>query len=92
MVLILDYIIGNLQNHLTWLPHTRLRLQFPFQVEDVYNDLYDGYRKPENTNGNECGIIVNSVNTQHHGEWTCTVFVPGNSLVGSKQVVVTSKY
>lgn len=62
-----------------------------FQVEDVYSDVYDGLSRPQNTNGNECGIVINSADITHHGRWTCKVFVVGNSLLGSKDVVVTSK-
>lgn len=62
-----------------------------FQVEDVYGNVYDGLSKPENTVGNECGIVINSADITHHGKWTCKVFVVGNSLLGTKNVVVTSK-
>lgn len=62
------------------------------QVQDVYSGVYDYYSKPQETLGNECGIVVNSANTQYHGEWTCKVFVVGKSLIGTKHVVVTSKY
>ena len=67
-----------------------LRFFFPFQVPDVYNDMYPGLREPENKENNQCGIVVDSVNIKHHGLWTCRVFVPGNSLSKSKNVVVTS--
>lgn len=63
-----------------------------FQVQDVYSNVYDGLSKPQNTVGNECGIVVNSADISHHGKWTCKVFVVGNSLRGSKNVVVTSKH
>ncbi|XP_050691455.1 uncharacterized protein LOC126983048 isoform X4 [Eriocheir sinensis] len=62
-----------------------------YQVEDVYGNVYDGLSKPENTVGNECGIVINSADISHHGKWTCKVFVVGNSLLGSKNVVVTIK-
>lgn len=68
-------------------------LSFPIllQVEDVYGNVLEGLSKPENTMGNECGIVINSADISHHGTWTCKVFVVGNSLLGSKNVVVTSK-
>ncbi|XP_071536201.1 fasciclin-3 isoform X3 [Panulirus ornatus] len=62
-----------------------------YQVEDVYVNVYDGMRKPANTEGNECGIVINSADIEHHGLWTCKVFVVGDSLVGSKNVIVTIK-
>ncbi|KAK3875846.1 hypothetical protein Pcinc_019299 [Petrolisthes cinctipes] len=62
-----------------------------YQVQDVYENVYTGLTKPENTNGNECGIVVNSATMEHHGHWTCKVFVVGNSLVGKKNVIVTVK-
>ncbi|KAG0726528.1 Fasciclin-3 [Chionoecetes opilio] len=61
------------------------------QVEDVYSNVYDGLSQPQNTNGNECGIVVDSANIEQHGTWTCKVFVVGNSLIGAKHVVVTIK-
>lgn len=48
--------------------------------------------KPEVSEGNECGIVINSVSTEQHGMWTCRVFITGNSLEGSKNVIVTGKY
>ncbi|XP_063881303.1 fasciclin-3-like isoform X4 [Scylla paramamosain] len=60
-----------------------------YQVQDVYSNVYGGLREPENKENNQCGIVVDSVNIEQHGEWKCTVFVPGNSLSKSKNVVVT---
>lgn len=48
--------------------------------------------KPEVSEGNECGIVINSVSTEQHGMWTCRVFITGNSLEGTKNVIVTGKY
>ncbi|KAK8740397.1 hypothetical protein OTU49_002893 [Cherax quadricarinatus] len=61
------------------------------QVEDVYSNVFDGVSKPVNTVGNECGIVINSADIGHHGQWTCKVFVVGKSLVGTKNVIVTIK-
>ncbi|XP_042220781.1 uncharacterized protein LOC121865434 isoform X13 [Homarus americanus] len=61
------------------------------QVQDVYSNVYDGVSKPLNSEGNECGIVINPANIEHHGMWTCKVFVVGKSLVGSKNVIVTIK-
>lgn len=57
----------------------------------MHANLVEGMTKPANTDGNECGIVINSADIGHHGLWTCKVFVVGNSLVGSKNVIVTSK-
>ncbi|XP_063605376.1 uncharacterized protein LOC134780543 isoform X4 [Penaeus indicus] len=63
----------------------------PIQVEDVYENVHPGMSKPEVSEGNECGIVINSVSTEQHGLWTCRVFITGNSLEGSKNVIVTVK-
>lgn len=63
--------------------------QAAIQVQDVYDGYIDGLSKPAVTKGNECGIIVNSVNIQDHGLWTCKAFVIGQTLTGSKNVTVT---
>ncbi|KAK7071529.1 hypothetical protein SK128_013945, partial [Halocaridina rubra] len=60
-------------------------------VLDIYENVYAGFRKPEVTEGNECGIVIDSVSTEQHGLWTCKVFVRGRSLVGTKNVIVTIK-
>nr|QJQ72430.1 polymeric immunoglobulin receptor-like protein [Penaeus vannamei] len=63
----------------------------PIQVEDVYGNFHPGMSKPEVSEGNECGIVINSVSTEQHGMWTCRVFITGNSLEGTKNVIVTVK-
>ncbi|XP_037795490.1 uncharacterized protein LOC119590818 isoform X5 [Penaeus monodon] len=63
----------------------------PIQVQDVYENVHPGMSKPEVSEGNECGIVINSVSTEQHGMWTCRVFITGNSLEGSKNVIVTVK-
>ncbi|XP_042882950.1 uncharacterized protein LOC122259983 isoform X10 [Penaeus japonicus] len=63
----------------------------PIQVQDVYDNVHPGMSKPEVPEGNECGIVINSVSTEQHGKWTCRVFITGNSLEGSKKVIVTVK-
>ncbi|XP_066990126.1 fasciclin-3 isoform X25 [Macrobrachium rosenbergii] len=62
-----------------------------YQIEDVYSNLYSWMGKPPVEENNQCGIIINSANIEHHGIWTCKVYVRGNSLVGKKKVVVTIK-
>ncbi|XP_047499410.1 uncharacterized protein LOC125045879 isoform X6 [Penaeus chinensis] len=63
----------------------------PIQVQDVYENVHPGMSKPVESEGNECGIVINSVSTEQHGMWTCRVFITGNSLEGSKNVIVTVK-
>lgn len=59
------------------------------QVQDVHDGVIDGLRKPDITQGNECGIVINSVTNEEHGAWTCKVFVVGNTLTATKNVTVT---
>ena len=47
---------------------------------------------PERLKGNECGIVLDSTSIHDHGEWMCKVFIIGNALVKSKNVIVTSKF
>jgi len=61
------------------------------QVADVTDGLVSGISRPAVTEGNECGIIIDSVTTEQHGLWTCEVYIPGNKLQQSKNVIVTVK-
>ncbi|CAL4060343.1 unnamed protein product [Meganyctiphanes norvegica] len=62
-----------------------------FQVEDVYEGVYSGMGRPENTEGNQCGIVVDQATIEDHGIWTCKIYIRGTALVGSKNVVITVK-
>ncbi|XP_068225301.1 fasciclin-3-like isoform X12 [Palaemon carinicauda] len=62
-----------------------------YQVEDVYSNLYPVLERPASSENNQCGLVINSVDIEHHGMWTCKVYVRGNSLVAKKKVVVTIK-
>ena len=59
-----------------------------FDVLDVHDDVYPGLNKPEIFDGNQCGIILNSASPEDHGEWTCKVFIKGETLIGSKNVTI----
>jgi len=58
-----------------------------FDVVDIHNNIYSGLSKPENVEGNQCGIVLDSVAAEDHGEWTCKVYIKGNIVVGSKNDV-----
>ena len=56
-----------------------------FDSLDVHENIYPGLRKPENIEGsNQCGIVLDSVSVQDHGEWSCKVFIKGETLIGNK--------
>ena len=44
---------------------------------------------PENTEGNQCGIVINKATTEHQGNWTCKVYTHEHELVGSRCVFFT---
>ena len=57
-----------------------------FQVEDVYKGVYSGIRGPENTEVNQCGIVINQATTENQGIWTCKIYIQGTVLLGSKNL------
>lgn len=62
-----------------------------YQVQDVYENVYSGMGKPENSEGNQCGITVESATIEDHGVWTCKIYIKGTALQGSKNVIITVK-
>jgi len=62
-----------------------------FQVEDIYDGVYEGKGKPSVTDDNQCGIVLENAHNKDHGTWTCTIFVRGSSLVGSKNISIMMK-
>ena len=63
----------------------------PMQIQDVNDGLMPGYSRPADTENNQCGIVINAASIEHHGRWTCTVFIPLQTLSKSKDLVVTGK-
>jgi len=59
-----------------------------FDTVDIHEGIYPGLSKPENIEGNQCGIVLDSASNQDHGEWTCKVFIKGDAIVGSKNVTI----
>lgn len=62
-----------------------------YQVEDVYEAVYSGMSKPEITEGNQCGIVVEQATIEDHGMWTCKIYIKGTALQGTKNVIITVK-
>ena len=59
---------------------------------DVHDNIYPGIMsKPENITDNQCGIILESASTEDHGEWTCKVFIKGETLIGRKNITILVK-
>jgi len=61
------------------------------QVQDIHDGLFEGMSKPNITDDNQCGIVLDSTDSTDHGLWTCTIFVKGSSLVGSKNISIMLK-
>ncbi|CAL4060384.1 unnamed protein product, partial [Meganyctiphanes norvegica] len=61
-------------------------------VEDVCDGMHSLLRRPDNTEGNQCGIVVEQASNESHGIWTCKIFnTQYGELVGSKNLVITVK-
>ncbi|CAL4143117.1 unnamed protein product, partial [Meganyctiphanes norvegica] len=61
-------------------------------VEDVYEGMHRGLRRPDNTEGNQCGIVVEQATNETHGIWTCKIYkTQYGPFVGSKDLVITVK-
>jgi len=58
---------------------------------DIYDGNYGGLSKPENIEGNQCGIVLDSAATEDHGVWTCKVLIKGEAVVASKNVTILVK-
>ncbi|CAL4109584.1 unnamed protein product, partial [Meganyctiphanes norvegica] len=58
------------------------------QVEDVYKGMYKGLSRPEYAEHNQCGIIVDKITSADEGNWTCTIYIQGTPLVGSRMVKI----
>ncbi|CAL4096487.1 unnamed protein product, partial [Meganyctiphanes norvegica] len=61
-------MIGN-YSHCLWEKDTNTIL-----VEDVYNGTHSGLMRPNNTEGNQCGIVVEQALIETHGIWTCKIY------------------
>lgn len=62
-----------------------------YQIQDVYQGVFSSKRKPENTEGNQCGIVVNSIKNEDNGQWKCSIFLIGRHLAETKNIIVTVK-
>ena len=45
--------------------------------------------RPEDTIGNQCGIVIDQATVEDQGLWTCKIFTQGNVFIGSKNVIIT---
>ena len=64
----------------------------PHQVADVYDGIYSGLRRPDSTEDNQCGIVVEQASNVNNGRWTCTIYnTQYGAFVGSKNLVITGK-
>ena len=61
------------------------------QVVDIDKGVYYGMSRPENTDGNQCGIVINNATTEHQGNWTCKVYIHEMTLVATKMVFLSGK-
>ncbi|CAL4067331.1 unnamed protein product, partial [Meganyctiphanes norvegica] len=49
-------------------------------------------KRPDNVEGNQCGIVLEQATNDNHGTWTCKVFnTKYGALVGSKNLIITVK-
>lgn len=62
-----------------------------YQVLDVYQGVYSSKGKPENTEGNQCGIILKEIKNEDHGGWKCSIYISGRTIADTKTVIVTVK-
>ena len=56
------------------------------QIEDVYKGVYNGISSPKNTEGNQCGLVINRATIEDQGTWICKIYIKGTILLGSKIV------
>ncbi|CAL4188921.1 unnamed protein product, partial [Meganyctiphanes norvegica] len=59
-------------------------------VADVYDGIYSGLRRPDSTEDNQCGIVVEQASNVNNGRWTCIIYnTQYGAFVGSKNLVIT---
>ena len=54
------------------------------QIEDMYRGGYSGISSPNNTEGNQCGLVINRATIEDQGTWICKIYIKGTVLLGSK--------
>ncbi|CAL4117085.1 unnamed protein product, partial [Meganyctiphanes norvegica] len=59
------------------------------QVYDIYDNVHHPeLSAPNNTDGNQCGIVLNSVSAEDLGNWTCIVPLHGGHLTGTTELAL----
>ncbi|CAL4174282.1 unnamed protein product, partial [Meganyctiphanes norvegica] len=77
-------IIGN-YTHCVWEKDINI-----LKVQDVYVGIHSGLRRPDNTEGNQCGIVVEQASKETNGRWTCKIYNKQyGALLGFKNIVIT---